>query len=72
MSLQLISLAVYFVALFPGFVLCRRALHVYKHDVTQESFARSMLAGVMCHLHSSVLVLSMLETCEAAARNRVR
>ena len=28
MSLQLISLAVYFVALFPGFVLCRRALHV--------------------------------------------
>ena len=68
MSLQLISLAVYFVALLPGFVLCRRALHVYKHDVTQESFARSMLAGVLftvvvfiCEL-AAVFVLELLST----------
>jgi len=59
MSLQMIKLAVYFVALLPGFLMCRRALHVYRHDVTQESFARSMLAGL------SFTVLVFL--CELAA-----
>ena len=63
MSFQLIKLAVYFVALLPGFLMCRRALHVYRHEVTQESFARSILAGLsftvlvfLCELAAGIVV----------------
>ena len=42
---QFVGLGVYFVALVPGFVQCKRAFHVYSDSVTKESFTRSALAG---------------------------